>query len=195
MADDNNKSDGKLFGKYGDLTRLLIGFALTTVIGGALGIHFQNKSWRYQNDEKRYEAEITRASEIFDDLSHLLDRRTYRTRRLILAYRDNTDEDIKKWRDSYQEVLIQWNESLNRNLTLTQRYFGDDMRNKLDDIREEFRKTDNALTAYRKAEKHNQNDLKDIENGLDSFNYKIYGFNIEMLKHIQDGKVGIYVSP
>ena len=62
------KSDGKLFGKYDDLTRLLIGFALTTIIGGSLGYYFQYRSWEYQNREKRYEAEISKASDAFDEI-------------------------------------------------------------------------------------------------------------------------------
>ena len=75
MKDGERKADEKLFGKYDELTRLLIGFALTTIIGGSLGYYFQYQSWKYQNNEKLYEAEIARASEAFDEMSRLLDRR------------------------------------------------------------------------------------------------------------------------
>lgn len=239
---EKGKGGGGFFDRYGDIVRLLIGFGLTTVVGGALGIYFQNKSWTYQHQETHSEAEVVKASEVFNDISHLLDRRQYRTRRLIAAYKANDREEIKKWNDSYQEVLVQWNEGLNRNLTLIQGYFGGDMQKKLDAIRIRFRQIDNDLNTYRKAHTHNQGDsepvedmsnslspepvedtlpspspkpndnvskptnprtieeirnktMDEIKSRLDLLSETIFKFNNELLKQIQDGRVGIYLNP
>ena len=237
------KGKGKgFFERYGDIVRLLVGFGLTTVIGGALGIYFQDKSWTYQHRETHYEAEVTKASEVLNDISHLLDRRQYRTRRLISAYKANDREEIKVWNDSYQKVLIEWNESLNRNFTLTQGYFGKDVLKKLDAIRVQFRQIDNDLHTYRKTQVHNQHDSEPIEDmanslslqpvedtapspdpkpneivpkptnsrtieeirnktmdaikdKLDLLSKTIFDFNNELLKQIQDGRVGVYLDP
>src|SRR5262245_56208087 len=90
----NEGRSAKLFGKYHEVVLLLIGVLFTSLIGGALGYYFQEKSWENQNREKRYDAEISKASEVFDEVSRLLDRRSYRTRRLIWAYKDNDSEGI-----------------------------------------------------------------------------------------------------
>jgi hypothetical protein len=239
--EEKAKGGGKFFDRYGDVVRLLIGFGLTTVVGGALGIYFQDKSWTYQHRETHYEAEVIKASEILNDISHLLDRRQYRTRRLISAYKANDREEIKEWNDSYQKVLIEWNESLNRNFTLTQGYFGQDVLKKLDAIRIQFRQIDNDLHTYRKAQIHNQHDSEPVEDmanslslqpvedtlpspgpkpnenvpkptnsrtieeirnktmdaikdKLDLLSQTIFDFNKELLKQIQDGRVGVYLD-
>jgi len=189
-----DKADHKFFGRYHDLTLLLIGFVFTTVIGGSLGYYFQGKSWRYENNARRYEAEVTKASEIFDEISSLIDRRLYATRRLVWAYKDNDTEEIKKQREIYQQVVYDWNGNLNRNLSRTQRYFGDERRKELNDIRAGFREIDTVLRNYRKDSHPNQDELKRIEDMVDGFNGKIYGFNINLLTHIQEGRVGIFLS-
>jgi hypothetical protein len=163
------KGKGKgFFDRYGDIVRLLVGFGLTTVVGGALGIYFQNKSWNYQHQETHSEAEVVKASEVFNDISHLLDRRQYRTRRLISAYKANDSKEIKEWNDAYQKVLVEWNEGLNRNLALTQGYFGEDVRERLDKIRVQFIRIDNDLHTYRRAQPHKQQDSEPVEDMANS---------------------------
>ena len=186
-----NKTEPKLFGRYHDLVLLLIGFGLTTLVGGSLGYYFQRMSWRNENNVRRYEAEIAKASEIFDDISGLLDRRLYATRRLIWAYQENDTEAIKKQREIYGQVVYDWNGTLNRNLSRAQRYFGNDMRDEFDSIREGFRGIDAALVSYRRNP--NPDELQRIENMVDEFNPRIYGFNIRVLTRIQEGKVGIFL--
>jgi hypothetical protein len=57
---------------------LLLGFALTTVVGGSLGYWFQRRNWEYQNDRTLAEADRAHATDICRELSQLMDRRLYR---------------------------------------------------------------------------------------------------------------------
>jgi hypothetical protein len=51
---------------------LVIGFILTTVVGGALGYFFQTRSWRNQRESELREAERAAAIKVFEELSTLL---------------------------------------------------------------------------------------------------------------------------
>jgi hypothetical protein len=64
------------------LAAALIGFLLTTVAGGALGVFFQRRSWNHQYSVQLREHERDRAVRIFEEVSRLLDRRFYRLQQL-----------------------------------------------------------------------------------------------------------------
>jgi hypothetical protein len=76
-----------------DLAPIIIGFLLTTVLGGVLGFYFQNRTWDHQNKIQRAEQERLhmmqlneekreKALQIFDEVSRLMDKRLYRLRLL-----------------------------------------------------------------------------------------------------------------
>lgn len=188
-----SENQPKLFGKYHELALLLVGFGLTTIVGGSLGYYFQQKSWTNESNVRRYEGELSKSSEIFDDISGLLDRRLYATRRLIWAHKEGDVDEVKIQREAYRQAVYEWNGNLNRNLARIERYFGKEMRADLDMLRVAFRIIDDDLGKYRKAPE--QNELKRIEDYVDQFNYKVYAFNLNMLTHIQQGKIGIYLDP
>jgi hypothetical protein len=74
-----------------NLAPIIIGFLLTTVLGGLLGSFFQNRTWDHQNKIQQAEQERLRetqlaeekrdkALQIFDEISRLMDKRLYRLR-------------------------------------------------------------------------------------------------------------------
>jgi hypothetical protein len=186
----NDAATGKLFGKYHDVLLLLFGFFLTTIVGGYLGAKYQERAWAHDLAAKRYDAQLDAASKVFDDISRLLDRRLYRARTLLWAYKGSEDEEeIQLRRKEYREVVEDWNGSLNRNLVLVERYFGPSLRAELEgDIAKGFKDIHNALDAYRKNPEPAK--LAELERQIDSFNPTIYGFNLELLEHIQNGDIG-----
>jgi peptidoglycan hydrolase-like protein with peptidoglycan-binding domain len=127
------------------LLLLVVGFTLTSVVGGALGYWFQRRAWAHQHeielrDEERQrevqrrEEEHQRALKTFEEVSRLLDRRLYRMRRLYWAARDmaagtGDQERLAAARAGYREILAEWNDNLNRNLALIETYFGTPARN------------------------------------------------------------------
>src|SRR5262245_8427057 len=101
-------------------TPLLVGFLLTTVVGGLLGYFFQLRSWSHQNEVQFREQERERATKAFEEMSRLLDRRLYRLGQLYWGLGGPTEggrkEDVARRMDEYCAVLYEWNDNINRNL-------------------------------------------------------------------------------
>jgi hypothetical protein len=60
------------------VTLLVLGFVLTTVLGGLLGYVFQRRAWSHQFGVQRRSAERAAAASTLDELTTLLDKRRYR---------------------------------------------------------------------------------------------------------------------
>ena len=87
-----------------DISKLLLGFLVTTVLGGILGYYFQSRAWTHQNRVRLLEAEQTAATKLFDEISRLMDQRLYRMRQLHWklkqkAPRELIDEHMQRYRD------------------------------------------------------------------------------------------------
>ena len=112
-----------------DALKLGLGFLLTTVFGGWLAQTLQSRSWAHQNRVRLLELERAEAAKVFDELSRLMDKRLYRMLKFHWALkRHESEEDIKHHLEEYREVLYEWNDCLNRNLALTEAYFGPQIR-------------------------------------------------------------------
>jgi hypothetical protein len=72
------------------LAPILLGFLLTTVLGGFLGVYLQQRSWAHRFKVERATAERDRAVQVFEETSRLLDRRLYRMRRLAWTLKRST---------------------------------------------------------------------------------------------------------
>lgn len=68
------------------LVTLVIGFALTTVVGGARGSWFQRQAWDHQNDRSLAESDRDHATQTCRELSQLMDKR--------LAHKDVQSVDL-----------------------------------------------------------------------------------------------------
>jgi hypothetical protein len=69
------------------LVPLVVGFVLTTVLGGLLGSYLQRRTWDQQNEALPREEELRRADAVCQDVSRLQDKRRYRVLRLSSAVR------------------------------------------------------------------------------------------------------------
>ena len=178
---------------------LIVGFVLTSVLGGFLGSYLQNRAWRNQHTVELREADRAAAITTCIELSRLLDTRLYRMRKLYWSLQPSADgtideEDIRAQRSSYQEVLYQWNDSLNRNLAMTETYFGSAVREFLENtIYEQFagigRQLERAVRQQLRGE--GCDDVKKLsDSNFRSLSHQIYRFNLEMLSLIQAADVG-----
>lgn len=68
-----------------ELIPIIVGFALTTVVGGFLGSWLQQRTWDNQNKAELRQDELRRADDVCQQVSKLLDKRLYRMRRLHFA--------------------------------------------------------------------------------------------------------------
>ena len=176
---------------------LTVGFILTSVIGGLLAYFFQNRSWKYQNTEKLAESERSTATVVYEDISKLLDKRLYRMRQLYWKLDDlNLEPEVlEKYMNDYRDILYEWNDRLNRNLALTQAYFGDEIRTVLEHtIFEEFKRIGVLLEQSYLQKKKNSNivNSEQISKDLAKLSNTIYLINLRMIELIQNGKVGVF---
>lgn len=190
MSDE--KSKGKIFGRYHDLILLIIGFLLTTLVGGYLTNSWQKKSEEIQRRSEHKRAEQAAATKVFEEVSKLMDKRLYRMRRIHLGlYSDKVSKKSmdRRW-DAYREVLFDWNENLNRNFALVQRYFGNGARDTLElEIQPRFIRLGELLEG-----KNYPNNVKDKyrhrQELADELNVIIYQLDIKMIYAIQSENVG-----
>ena len=137
------------------LVPLVVGFVLTTVLGGLLGSYLQWRTWGRQNEVRLREEELRRADDVCWSVSRLLDKRRYRMLRLSSAMRGRARETVsaealgERFND-YDQVLYEWNDSLNVNLAMVGTYFGRDARDLLERAYETYQQVGGELEdAYR----------------------------------------------
>lgn len=172
-----------------DLLKLFLGFLLTTVVGGLLGYYFQNRTWRHQFRIRLIEADLAAATKLFDELSRLMDKRLYRMRQVHWKLKKpEPTELIELAMRGYREVLYEWNDALNRNLSLAETYFGADIKRRLEDsIYEEFSRIGGALeSGYLKfRESKERYEWKQPAEDLARLGDRVYLLNVKMIHSIQ----------
>ncbi len=135
----------------------------------------------------QHELEVSRAFSTFEDVSRLLDKRLWRARSLVWAARDKADPaEIARRRSAYREAVSEWNENLNRNLALVERYFGQKQRGYL-----EGRISDGLRTVNTEL-RDNSVSSKQVVDRVNDLNNNIYFFDVQLLQMVQTGDVGMF---
>ena len=191
MSDKRGRE--KLFGRYHDLVILLFGFILTTLVGGFLAQSWQTRSARIAREAEQKRVEQRAATQVFEELSRIMDKRLYRMRRVHNGLGSNLSKEkmSARW-EAYREVLFEWNENLNRNLALVKRYFGDDARNVLEyKIQARFIEFGRLLEGgpYPENIKSKYDHRQSV---ADDLNDVIYQFDIALISDIQSGNIGSF---
>jgi len=179
----------------GQIALLIVGFVLTTVLGGALKTFFQRQTWKHQHEIQLYEQVLERASSTCYSLSKLIDRRLYRMVRLQAAIArcgeaGFTREDVETRMRAYDDVLFEWNDALNGNRAVVGTFFGEAARNTLEtEIYERFAASGACLEkAYRDLASSRGRPAM-VDCGLGQLNALAYNFVSGMTRQIRDGTV------
>ena len=153
MADQSSQK--KLFGKYQELVLLLIGFLLTSVVGGGIGERFQRRSWEHEHLVQQCEAEQDRREKGFADIRDLMDMRLLRMRELAWKLEGAHQlSEVAEERQKNLEARDEWAMKLNSNLDFTENYLGEEARNTLQgEIGDGFRKIHEEFNASFKSGK------------------------------------------
>ena len=189
--------DRKVFGKYHDLALLFVGFFLTSVLGGFLGAFFSNWAWERQRNTLLIASEKESASRFFEEISRLMDRRIYRMRLFHWRLNSRDEGEITSALQAYRAALYDWNDSLNRNRALMNRYFGNEAEEKFyQEIQQEFKNADDLLTTYYRNRKdpalaeRNQERSKLADEKLKLLETMAYQLDLQMSTEIRRGSVG-----
>jgi len=105
-----------------------------------------------------------------------------------------TEELLELAMKGYREVLYEWNDALNRNLSLTETYFGHEIKRSLEgSIYEEFSRIGKILeSAYLQfRESKERYEWKQAAEDLTRLGYRIYGLNVRMIRSIQQRQEGL----
>ncbi len=188
-----------------DVVAIVVGFVLTTLVGGWWAAVLQQRSWIRQNDVRMREAENQRAGTACQDLMTLLDKRLFRMHRLLGATtaraRGAASEDVLEERlREYDEVVIAWNERLNMNLSLVGSHFGDVARAYLEGLYEEFRRVGLRVESAVRVARDGGDpasiaaDAEGEFEGRDpgSLNDRVYQFGLMLMGQLREGTVGRY---
>jgi hypothetical protein len=186
----------------GQALPILLGFLLTTVIGGLFASFLQQRSWRHQNESRLREQDIDRASGVCQSLSALVDKRLYRMRRLLWATvahsKGQLARDVLDARlGDYDEVLLEWNDELNARLAIVGAYFGGDLRDFLDRlVYKAFTDAGQRLESLYRASVDQQSPeldpagVDEAHARLNALNDLSYRLGFTMMVRIREGRVG-----
>jgi hypothetical protein len=178
---------------------LVIGFALTSVLGGALGFFFQTRSWAHQHRAQQRDELHEHAMKVFEEVSTALDRRLYRMRLVFWAAKRCAPvgadlSDLRKALDDYRKAVAAWNDNLNRTLALVQTFFGTAAREQLENhIYEEYSAIGRALDQFvRDVSVSDRADVPvpPIGRRLTWLSHQVYSMNLQMLELLQRDKLG-----
>jgi hypothetical protein len=113
--EDNHDQKKSVSGFFEKLILLIIGFALTTLVGGFLADRYRRESARTEFEIAAMQSDISRSVQVFENISQLMDKRLFRMRRLHDVFNGNIDSDQYPQRlADYRNVLIEWNDNVNR---------------------------------------------------------------------------------
>ncbi|MGB3073412.1 MAG: hypothetical protein WBP40_01005 [Candidatus Moraniibacteriota bacterium] len=174
---------------------LTYGFILTGIIGAVITFGLQSASWRYQNNSAKLEKELNVASDVFEQISTVTDKRIYRMDKLDRWLVDGTDDVmINNLMWEYRDVLYEWNDSYNKNKALVNLYFGTEVSTRFDYIHFFFKQVGNDLETqyYLSSENRNQEQLVQIGNRIGDLNNIALEINEGMIKKIQAQSVGSF---
>lgn len=92
---------------------VVLGFLLSSVLGGLLTYAFQRLSWRRQAKLELYSQRYKDGNEFLDRLSSLIDRRYFALARLLWAVQEREPADKLAPRErEYFETVVEWNNNL-----------------------------------------------------------------------------------
>jgi hypothetical protein len=134
------------------------------------------------------ERRIREATEFFEELSRLMDKRLFRMRQwhisIIGTY---PDEVVDQRLSEYRDVLYEWNDSVNRHLAMLEIYFSKELRHEFDnDVGDNFVRAGVALEKLFGSHGTPQNESKSVKNQLADLGDKVYGFNLNLLQEIKE---------
>ncbi len=181
------------------LLLLVVGFVLTTVLGGALGYVFQQRSWRQQTLAQRVDRDLEAATGTFDEVSVLLDQRLYRMRRVYWMARRAASApgelaELDAAVGAYRVVVERWNDNLNRLLARVQTNFGRPVRERLQsELYDTYAAIGEELDQFvREVSVSGQGPVRvrPVGRRLTDLSHRVFEFNVLMLSALEGERVG-----
>ena len=170
---------------------------LISGVGAAIANYFTNKTWNHQTQVNKKKTELGNANELFESLSTDMDERLFHMGWVFPGVKSGSvpeKKDVEEWWETYQNILVEWNGKLNRRIAKVERYFGKKMSDTFDlKIQEQFCDLGDMLNEYYYKEEQRKNFKRDpFKEKANSLYELIRKFNLDMIRSIQKGEVGIF---
>ena len=185
------------------LIPIVVGFLLTSVLGGLLGSWLQQRTWDHQRTVTLSDRELEAAGSVCQDISKLMDKRLYRMLRLYYALTTELGVPLRLSQrkspglrlQDYDSFLYEWElYRLNLNLALVGAYFGQAARDWLHfEIYELCQTAGSELEALYRHVIHQiplTTNADDIELHLSALNEQVYRLGVFMMTQLRGGYVG-----
>lgn len=178
---------------------LVLGFVLTTVVGGSLAMYLQWRTWRNQHEVERRDLTREQALKTFEELSVLLDKRVYRMKLVFWACRriargDGDGLSLESRRADYRDVLWQWNDNINRVHAGVQTFFGAPARQRLrDELYDTFEAIGEELDQFLREVNAGEGQhvrIRPIGSRLKDLSDRVYEFDLGLLHALQMERLG-----
>lgn len=112
LAKNEKSVANKPLGKYHDIYLLLIGFALTALVGGFISHFYQKKMYDYQKQAINYENQQTEITEFYKRVSDIITTRYLYARRLITSIEEEQDDYlVAEAKQKYYLSIDEWSKS------------------------------------------------------------------------------------
>lgn len=167
-----------------EFIKIISPFILTTVLGSGILYWLQNRSWKNQRDVVEKSDRKRQQFETYEHITTLLDKRLYRSRQIIYAFRSGDEKWIESAFSNYRETLFEWNESINRNYARTEVYLGVDARHELENKIVKDLIFIGSLLEKIKNNADDQLKPNDVWVKIDYVNGYVYNYNRRILRNI-----------
>jgi hypothetical protein len=134
---------------------VVLGFLLSSVLGGLVTYAFQRLSWRRQAKLELYSQRYRDGNEFLDRLSSLIDRRYYALMRLLWAVQESAPPETYDEREqAYFKTVIGWNNNLRAMHNRVRILVGEEKALAFLDYEDDYRQDDPRSLHYRFVAAH-----------------------------------------
>jgi hypothetical protein len=169
------------------LVLLLLGFGLTTVVGGMLTTRFQERSWERQTQLALFEKRYDEGVKFLDELSDLVGRRYFLLQRYVWAIRDPQHYELDKVSEAYFSSVAEWNIKLRTMRNKTRLLLGEARAQRFLDYGDDGRSDNPASLHYIFAKVHAAVILaKDDINKIDPASREVEQLNFACSELLED---------
>ena len=191
MVEAMTSTSGRSF--WDRLFFLSLAYALTTLVGGYLAYHFQERGRINEQQAALFDAQKSEAMNLFREVSDLMGERSYLMLRIQFGSKSAPfpDDYEARW-EAYREMLHTWNAGRFTRRAMIDAYFGRRFWSMERDIHYKFRDVGIVLEEGHRAGAFTADQLAEVEAGMNDVTSKIKAFNQEALRAILHGEVGIF---
>jgi hypothetical protein len=176
---------------------VFVGFILTGVIGNKLLQSWQTRTWLQQQQFLGHEKDYALLRELAEQLSKEMGARLFHTKRLLMAIRSLSSEELEERVKKYDQSLITWNETLNSfyvRLTLYSHFYN---ASRLEsEIQAAFASAGLKLEAQvrvrRMDRKADSSEVRVLDKELNVLQAKIFAYNRDLLKEVETQRALVY---